>query len=123
MKLLPCQTCDTKHASLDGEGRVPYTLAVFPRDGREFTVKCRRCRTATILNVFEFNARPDLSPADMEALGLLDDLAKDLTLGGALHIDHARDLARAGLGLADVHALEPLQTPQKPQARTKRRKG
>lgn len=102
---------------------MPYILDAFPRSGAEFVIKCRRCRRATTLTVFEFHALPNLTPSDIDGLGLLDEVAKDLTLGGALDIKQARDLALAGLSLTDVHALEPpsVATPKSPAPRRKRK--
>lgn len=115
MKLLGCPFCDTGHASLDREGRVPYTLSIYPRTGREFRVACQRCRRASMITVQEFNSLPDLTGPDLERLGLVDHVALDLTLGGpsagGLTMDQARDLVLAGWRLSDVHALEP-QTPR-----------
>jgi hypothetical protein len=107
VKLLPCPTCDTGHASLDREGRVAYTLEVFPRVGREFIVKCQRCRRATALTVMDFNRLPDVPPADLERYGLLGPFARDLSLVE----DQARDLAVAGFTLRDLQALGPPPTP------------
>jgi hypothetical protein len=120
VKLLPCDTCDTGHASLDPKGDVPYTLERFPRDGREFYVRCRRCKKPTALTVFGFNALPDLTPEDLETLGMLDHVAKDLTLGGAVTLDQAKDLVRAGLSLPDVHALDKSVVLVPPPAARKR---
>lgn len=107
MRILPCGTCDTGRASLDAEGRKPYVIARFPRTGMPFAVRCRKCRRVTPVTVEEFNRIPHLTPAELEAHGLLDVVAKDLRLGHALTIEQARDMARVGFSLREVHALPP----------------
>lgn len=104
MKILPCEKCGQARA-----GAQPYYCASYPGlPGYPLVYKCSQCRSPNTINVTQFNALPDITPAELGTLGLLDHLARDLTLGGEIPLEQARDLFSAGL-TPEILAALPVQ--------------
>lgn len=109
MKLLPCRgSCDDRIAKT-GPRRTPYYASSYPGRGDRMAYVCRGCGgklgTLHTITPAEFNALPEATAEQLEAAGILDHLAKDMTLGGQLEPEHARDLFLAGLTPHELAAL------------------
>ena len=111
MKLLPCRgSCDDRIAKL-GPRREPYYAQSFPGRGDRMTFVCSGCKKGTSLTAIEFNGLPEATREQLEAAGILDHVSKDLTLGGEVPIEQARDLFVAGV---TPHELAELPPPEEP---------
>lgn len=106
MKLLPCPNCPDRRAKV-GPGREPYYARSFPGPrGRPAQFRCSGCGRLVRLTAQEFNALPTATPAALEEAGALDGGIRDLTLGGTVPKDQARDLALAGVSVDELAALD-----------------
>lgn len=105
MKILPCRPPAGRTGCPDGmakAGTLLYYAQTWPgRPGEPLVYVCSACRTMTMLTATEFNSLPE---ATVEG-PLEDHLAKDLTFGGAVSQDHARELFRAGVTPLELERL------------------
>lgn len=106
MKILPCRgSCGDRIAKV-GPRREPYYAQTFPGSGgRPLKFVCSGCRTSQALTAIEFNMLPVATREQLEAAGILDHVSKDLTLGGEVPIEQARDLFMGGLTPVELAPL------------------
>lgn len=125
MKALPCKTAtpapckgDLKQQGLKLLGRpiasLPGGLKLYlvsRPSGFPLRIKCGSCKRPSVFSAAEFNALPELTVEQLEALGELKPILRDWQ-GDGHTAGQAQDLMRAGLGLAELRALpapEPRQ--------------
>lgn len=106
MKILPCDNCRTRdHTYAQLADGSPYLIGqspVFP-----YRIACSRCKLTTLLTAVRFAQLPEITHDELEAFGLLEAHAADLTLGHQLKIAEAVDLYRAGFTVQELDALDP----------------
>lgn len=111
-RLLPCRTCGAAKATKTGE---PYYLLSWPGGRAPFRYQCRGCwphGPVNVLTVEEFNLLPRATPDELQRLGILERLTRDLTLGGAVEPAKAAEMFAAGVTVAELEDLPAREAQQ-----------
>lgn len=101
MKLMPCRgRCPGASATLpDGK---PYVIGSFPEGRHPLRYRCSTCGHSTAIQLLEYNALPELTLADLRALGVASHVTRDLE-GAGVTPEQIEELEVAGIEWASLH--------------------